>query len=172
MSSRQILWAPWRMKYVAGAAPTQHGCFLCSKPSEGRDEENLILHRGRLCFMLLNAYPYTTGHLLIAPYAHKPSLVDLSEEELLELSRLMVLSLKALSEAYRPEGFNVGFNLGRCAGAGVEGHVHAHVVPRWAGDTSFMSVVADTRVLPELLSSTYARLKEALAKVARPQGLS
>ncbi|MCX8205432.1 MAG: HIT domain-containing protein [Candidatus Nezhaarchaeota archaeon] len=164
---RNVLWAPWRMEYVSNVASHQSGCFLCTKPSEGRDEENLILHRGRACFIILNAYPYNTGHLLIAPYAHKPSLVDLSDEELLDLMKCTSLGLKVLGEAFRPDGFNVGLNLGRCAGAGLEGHVHVHVVPRWIGDTNFMPVIANTKVLPELLSSTYSRLKGALAKAAR-----
>ena len=166
---RQIIWAPWRMKYISNIASQQGGgCFLCAKPSEGRDDENFILYRSRLCFIILNAYPYNTGHLLIAPYAHKPSLVDLSDEELLDLMKCTSLSLRVLSEALRPDGFNVGLNLGRYAGAGLEGHVHVHVVPRWAGDTNFMPVIADTKVLAELLTDTYARLKEALAKLSQP----
>ncbi|MEM4699554.1 MAG: HIT domain-containing protein [Candidatus Nezhaarchaeales archaeon] len=164
---RDILWAPWRMEYISSVASQQGGCFLCSRPSEGRDEEGLILYRGRACFIILNAYPYNTGHLLVAPYAHKASLVDLSDEELLDLMKCTSLGLRVLSDALKPDGFNVGLNLGRCAGAGLEGHVHVHVVPRWVGDTNFMPVVAGTKVLPELLSSTYSKLREALLRLTR-----
>ncbi len=162
----EILYAPWRMQYVSSVSTCKpKECIFCSKPKENKDEENYIVYRGSTCFIMLNAYPYNTGHLLVAPYAHKPSLTDLSDDELLELMKCTSLSLRALKEALNPDGFNVGINIGRVAGAGIEDHVHIHVVPRWAGDTNFMPVVAKTKVLPEMLSDTYARLKEALSKL-------
>jgi len=163
------LWAPWRMKYITSITSEKpKECIFCRKPSEGKDEENFIVYRGPNCFIMLNIFPYNTGHLLIAPYSHKPSLMDLTEEELLGLMKCTSLGLRLLTEALKPDGFNVGINIGRFAGAGVEDHIHVHVVPRWAGDTNFMTVVSGTKVLPELLKDTYSRLKEALAKLTQP----
>ena len=162
----EILFAPWRMSYVSSVSSEKpRECIFCSKPRENRDRENYIVYRGATCFVMLNAYPYNTGHLLIAPYAHKPSLTDLSDEELLDLMKCTTLSLRALKEALKPDGFNIGLNLGRVAGAGIEDHVHVHVVPRWAGDTNFMPIVAKTKVLPEMLEDTYSRLREAFTKI-------
>lgn len=154
------------MKYITSVTSKKtEECFLCTKPSENRDEENFIVHRGEKCFIMLNTFPYNTGHLLVAPYLHKPNLTDLDERELFDLIKCVSLSLKLISEAYRPDGFNVGINIGRVAGAGLEGHVHVHIVPRWAGDTNFMSIISKTKVMPELLEDTYFKLKKALVKV-------
>lgn len=152
----KVLWAPWRMRYIR--SPKRHGCIFCEKPGEGRDRENLILYRGRKCFVIMNRYPYNNGHLMVAPYRHVGDFEGLEEEEMAEIMRLLAMSVKALRRAYRPDGFNIGVNLGRAAGAGVEGHIHFHVVPRWVGDTNFMPVFSETRVIPELLEETYNKL--------------
>ena len=157
------LWAPWRIKYILVEKP--RGCIFCTKPKENRDRENLILYRGKNAFIIMNAFPYNSGHVMIAPYRHVPSLENLNDEELLELSKLVNLSLKVIRESMKPDGFNIGVNIGRAAGAGIEDHVHVHVVPRWVGDTNFMPVLSDTKVIPEALEETYDRLKKALEKV-------
>jgi ATP adenylyltransferase len=154
----QHIWAPWRMAYVGSEAPA--GCIFCAKPGEDRDAQNFIVHRGEHAFVILNAYPYTAGHLLVAPYRHTADLTALSDAENLELMRLTRQSLEALKRAFAPHGFNVGMNLGRAGGAGIADHLHLHVVPRWEGDTNFMTVVADIRVVPEALSGTWQRLRE------------
>ncbi len=154
------LWAPWRIKYILMEKPK--GCIFCLKPKEERDEENLILYRGRTCFVMLNMFPYNNGHLMIAPYRHVPSIEQLTDEELLELGILAKAMLKLLRKVMNPDGFNIGFNIGRVAGAGIEDHVHMHIVPRWNGDTNFMPIICDTKVIPEGLFDTYRRLKEAL----------
>lgn len=153
------LWAPWRMAYVGGEQPS--GCIFCVKPAEARDEENYILHRGEHAFVMLNAFPYNSGHLLIAPYRHTADLEGLSNAELLEMMQLAQQSLGALGRAYGPQGHNLGMNLGRVAGAGIAEHLHLHIVPRWNGDTNYMTVTVDTRVLPEALAATYQRLRDA-----------
>jgi ATP adenylyltransferase len=164
------LWTPWRMSYVAGAgpgAPTEGGeaggaCFLCAAAADAageRDPANLVLFRGRRGFVLLNRYPYNTGHLMVAPYEHTGDLVTLAPETGHELYDLTRRAVAALQEEYRPDGFNVGLNLGQAAGAGVPGHLHVHAVPRWSGDTNFMPVLGQVKVLPESLDQTWARLK-------------
>lgn len=148
------LWAPWRMAFIGG--PKRDGCFLCEKgaPEAAGDPANLIVARGATAYVLLNAYPYNSGHLLIAPYRHVADLTDLTPEELAELMDLTVKAEKAMVRAMRPQGFNFGFNLGAAAGAGVPGHVHGHLVPRWVGDTNFMPVLGNTRVVPQALEDT------------------
>ena len=153
------IWAPWRISYILSEKP--RGCIFCEKPREHKDEENLILIRGRYNFIILNAFPYNPGHLMIAPFRHVGLVEELTDEEALEHFKLLRESLRALRRALRPDGFNIGMNLGKTAGAGVEDHLHTHVVPRWEGDTNFMPVVADVKVLPEALSDTYRKLKEA-----------
>ncbi|MDQ6671811.1 MAG: HIT domain-containing protein [Chloroflexota bacterium] len=153
------LWTPWRRAFVEGAtADADSTCFLCSKPGEHDDRANLILWRGERAYVLLNLYPYNSGHLLIAPYAHAGDLATLDSSVAQELMALTQRSVVVLQQEYRPEGFNVGMNLGKPAGAGVPDHLHVHVVPRWNGDTNFMPIVAATKVLPEALDQTYARL--------------
>jgi len=151
------LWTPWRAEYV-GADPRPEGCFLCQKPAEGRDPENLILCRGELAFALMNLYPYNSGHLLVAPYKHTGNFAELAPKVAGEMIALSQRCVRVLINVYHPEGFNVGMNLGGVAGAGEPDHLHVHVVPRWAGDTNFMPVLSETKVLPESLDQTYARL--------------
>jgi ATP adenylyltransferase len=153
------LWAPWRLEYVT-SADEQPRCIFCAAV-EGEDEEGLVVRRGGHAYALLNKYPYASGHLLVAPFRHVADFGELSDEEALELHRLAAGGIAALAEAYAPQGFNVGWNLGRVAGAGVVDHVHLHVVPRWAGDTNFMPVLADVRVLPEHLLESRRRLAAA-----------
>jgi len=156
------IWSSWRVEYIR--SEKAKGCIFCQKPEENKDEQNYILFRGKTSFVLLNKYPYNPGHLMIAPFRHLATLDELTDEELFEHFDSVRRSVRALKEAYKPEGFNIGINLGRVAGAGVEGHVHTHVVPRWNGDTNFMPVLADAKVLSEALASTYAQLKEIIAR--------
>jgi ATP adenylyltransferase len=153
------LWAPWRLEYV-GSADEQEGCIFCSALA-GTDEDGLVVRRGAHAFVLLNRFPYASGHLMIAPARHVGELTDLADDELLELHRLAGQGLGALAETYEAQGFNLGWNLGRIAGAGVLDHVHLHVVPRWAGDTNFMPVLADVKVLPEHLAESRDKLAAA-----------
>ena len=156
------LWAPWRLTYVKSAADEAPACIFCAKP-EDDDRTSLIIHRGPTCFVLLNLYPYTNGHLMVAPYRHIGTPGALDAEERAELWELFDHSLRALESAYRPHGANAGVNLGRAAGAGVEGHLHLHVVPRWNGDTNFIPVLADVRVMAQHLDDTWETLREAWA---------
>ena len=152
------IWSPWRYKYIA-SVDAREGCVFCIARDEGRDRENLVLHRAELNFVILNLFPYTSGHLMIVPYDHLDSLASLSLAATAEMMELAKASQKALQAEYKPDGFNIGMNLGRSAGAGVADHVHLHVVPRWVGDGNFVSIIGETRVLPEDLSTTYDRLK-------------
>ena len=148
------LWAPWRLEYIEQADDAA-GCIFCAP------DEALVLHRGERAFALLNRFPYTSGHLMVAPVRHVGDFAALTEEEALEIHRLVAAGVAALAATYRPQGHNLGWNLGRVAGAGVVDHVHQHVVPRWAGDTNFMPVLADVRVIPEALVESARRLREA-----------
>lgn len=161
----KVIWAPWRMAYIKRARkPAQ--CIFCSKIRERRDAANLLLYRGRYGFVVMNLFPYNTGHLMVAPYAHVKNLEDLSAEGSLDLIRLTILSLRALRAEIKPEGFNVGMNLGRVSGAGIEAHIHLHIVPRWNGDTNFMPLFSETRVIPEHIRATYRRLRARFYQVA------
>lgn len=162
-----VLWAPWRMAYVKNARKPAK-CIFCVKPKERRDAENLLLHRGRHGLVMMNLFPYNSGHLLVAPYLHVKSLDQLPDEAALDLLHLTTLSLKALRAELKPEGFNLGINLGRVAGAGIEAHVHLHIVPRWNGDTNFMPLFAETRVMPEHLQATYRKLRAQFSRLAAP----
>ncbi len=153
------LWSPWRYRYVSRALPTD-ACIFCAKAAQDSDEENLILFRGSHNFVLLNLYPYTTGHLMVAPYAHIASLEDLPDEAAVEMMRLTQESVRHIRSLYKPQGLNAGLNLGECAGAGVAGHLHMHVLPRWMGDANFMTTIGETRVMPEDLPTTWQRLRE------------
>lgn len=155
---RERLWAPWRLEYVQTADSTADGCFLCRLPDEA-DASAHILRRGERAYVMLNAFPYTSGHLMVAPYRHLGDLRELGKEELAEIDSLLQEALGWLEEAYGPEAFNIGVNMGRAAGAGAPGHIHWHIVPRWTGDTNYVTVLSETRVLPELLSQTYERLR-------------
>jgi ATP adenylyltransferase len=163
------LWAPWRMIYIK-KIEEEEGCIFCEKPKSNRDEENLILFRGERTFVLMNLYPYNSGHLMVAPYKHTGNLGDLSEVEGSELFRLIRLSIEVLKKVLKPDGFNVGLNLGRISGAGYEDHLHFHIVPRWNGDTNFMPIIADTKVIPEALEETYRALKPVFVKLASKEG--
>jgi ATP adenylyltransferase len=156
------LWAPWRIRYILDER--ESGCFFCRKPQENADAKNHVLIRERTCFALLNTYPYNPGHLMIAPYKHTGELDDLGEQELAELMALTRRCKQILAAALRPDGFNIGLNLGKTAGAGVLDHVHVHVVPRWNGDTNYMPVLADTRVVPQALDEVYETLRKHCAR--------
>ena len=156
------IWAPWRLAYVKdGSKSTEDECIFCVKPGADDDRENLIVHRGERCFVILNLFPYTNGHLMVAPYEHIASLQGLSPETIGEMMALAQRAMRRLEEVYDPDGYNVGFNQGRAAGAGVEHHIHLHVVPRWGGDTNFMPVIADTKVMPQTLEQSYDALAGA-----------
>jgi len=154
------LWSPWRYRYVSTTEPAA-ACIFCSKSQDDKDEENLIVFRGRRNFVLLNLFPYTSGHLMIAPYTHVPTLEEADEEVTAEMMSITRTAQKYLREVYRAPGFNLGMNIGSCAGAGIAGHIHMHVLPRWFGDVNFMTTVAETRVIPEDLSETYRKLSSA-----------
>ena len=160
-SAMENLWAPWRMAYIAPKTQPQ-GCIFCSQPAAHSDAEYHILYRGTLCFMMLNRYPYNNGHLMIAPYQHIASVEELDAATLAELMAQVQLALRALRVAMKPDGFNMGINEGKAAGAGFADHMHFHIVPRWNGDTNFMPVIADIKVIPEHLDSVYQQLKQAL----------
>jgi ATP adenylyltransferase len=158
----QRIWAPWRLAYVKDASKDQDSsCIFCAALEAGDDEANLIVSRGERCFVILNKFPYTNGHLMVAPYEHIAELQALDEETVAEIMALAQRGMAALEESYSPHGYNVGFNQGRVAGAGVEHHIHMHVVPRWGGDTNFMPVLGDTRVMNQTLEDSYATLKGA-----------
>lgn len=141
------IWAPWRFPYLKQAREDGTACIFVDLPEQSRDRENLILYRGTHAFVILNAFPYTNGHLMVAPYRHTADPSALSADEMLEIQQLIARAIGWLKKAYNPEGFNVGLNLGKAAGAGIDDHLHWHIVPRWAGDTNFMPVIGDVRVL-------------------------
>jgi ATP adenylyltransferase len=155
------IWAPWRLEYVKDASKDSEAeCIFCAKPAAGDDEGNLIVHRGERCFVILNLFPYTNGHLMVAPFDHLGSITELPAETIAEMMELAQRAMRGLEDRYAPHGYNVGFNQGRVAGAGVEHHIHMHVVPRWGGDTNFMPVLADTRVMPQSLEQSYETLRD------------
>jgi len=157
------LWAPWRLEYIKQADELE-GCVFCSEAAgELPQEDTLVVHRGESAVAILNKYPYSSGHLMVSPVRHVGVLAELADEEVLEVHRLSVSGIEALTREYGPDGFNLGWNLGRVAGAGIADHVHLHVVPRWSGDTNFMPVLADVKVLPEHLLETRDRLRAAWA---------
>jgi len=154
------IFSPWRMKYIKDA-DKQTGCIFCSLPRDSSDLASLIVERGKLGFVVLNRFPYTSGHIMVAPYAHQATIELLDEKTQAEMMSLISHSIRVLRSVYRPDGFNVGANIGYAAGAGFAEHVHFHIVPRWVGDTNFMSTTGDVRVLPEDLETTWKRIKEA-----------
>jgi ATP adenylyltransferase len=161
----QRLWAPWRLAYIQGEDESRtDGCVFCVRDCCDDDPGRLILHRGEHAFVVMNKYPYSNGHLLIAPYRHIADVGDLSEEEALEMHRLLVMAKSVLAETVCAQGFNVGMNLGQIAGAGIAEHLHLHIVPRWSGDTNFMPVFADVRVIPQHLEATHRLLLAAFAR--------
>jgi len=151
------IWAPWRIEYIRVVKAA--GCILCDKPKENRDAENYILYRGGHNFIMLNSYPYNPGHLLVAPYRHIGNLEELTPEERSEHFELVSRSIVVLKETFKPGGFNIGANIGKVAGAGIDDHFHSHIVPRWQGDTNYVPVLSDLRVIPQALADTYKMLE-------------
>lgn len=151
------IWAPWRIQYIQMEKP--EGCFLCQKPGQNKDALNYILYRGEENFIILNVFPYNPGHLMVATYRHVAGVEELTDRERQEHFELVSRSVKVLKKAFAPAGFNIGLNLGKVAGAGVDDHVHTHVVPRWQGDTNFMPVLSEVKVLPESLEGIYKKLR-------------
>ncbi|MGO8670343.1 MAG: HIT family protein [Capsulimonadaceae bacterium] len=169
------LYAPWRMAYVDQPDPVNRpgpstGCVFCDKAASDQDSRNLVVHRGEHCFVLLNLYPYNNGHLMVVPYAHLASFQDLEAPVLLDLMLLARHAQTALEHALHPEGYNMGMNLGRAAGAGIADHLHLHIVPRWNGDTNFMPVLGDTKVMPDALESSCMKIRRAWPADTLPHG--
>lgn len=159
------LWTPWRYAYITNAEKAS-GCIFCDLPRSGDDEKARIIFRGRACFIILNTFPYTSGHVMIVPYSHTAELQQLPQDAAQEMMDLCQRMETVLRSVYRPDGVNLGMNIGKAAGAGVAGHIHMHVLPRWVADANFVSVIGETRILPETLETTYARLKQALSSAA------
>jgi len=163
------LWSPWRSKYIESISEKNGGadrkCIFCEKFSEHDDVKNLVVHRGALSAIIINLYPYNSGHLMIVPYAHKGSFEELTEAENGDVMSLVGLAIKALRITSHPDGFNFGANLGKVSGAGIADHVHFHVVPRWNGDTNFMTAIGDTKIISEELNETFRKLTDALALI-------
>jgi ATP adenylyltransferase len=159
----ETLWAPWRMAYIERpeTGTGTGGDIFVDLPAQNEDRKNLILFRGETAFTMLNAFPYTNGHLLIAPYRQIADVVELNDAELLEINQLVAKGVTWIRNAYHPDGFNIGVNMGRAAGAGIPQHIHWHIVPRWNGDTNFMTAIGDVRVIPQDLHESYDRLLEA-----------
>lgn len=158
--SMNYLWSPWRMEYIENHDKTA-GCIFCEMQKQADSAENLIALRGERAFVILNRYPYTSGHLMVVPFEHRPNLEELDPATRAEMMELTAHCTKILREIYHTESFNIGMNIGEAAGAGVKEHVHIHIVPRWVGDTNFMSTLGSTRVLPETLADTYQRVRAA-----------
>jgi ATP adenylyltransferase len=152
------IWAPWRKEFIL--SKEEENCFFCAAIKDNQDRKNLVLYRGKECFCILNKYPYNSGHLMVAPKMHKDDLSKLSDSEMLELLTLTRNVKNILTKKLKPEGFNLGINFGKVAGAGVEDHIHLHLVPRWKGDTNFMPVIAETKVIPQSLEDLYLELKD------------
>jgi len=162
----ETLWAPWRMEYILSFKDGEkQPCIFCERFRKKDDKENLILYRRTYSFVIMNRFPYNSGHLMIVPYKHSGNLQDLANEENIELMKVLQLSQRVLTEVMKPQGFNIGMNLGRVGGAGVENHLHWHIVPRWNGDTNYMPVIGETKVISEALHKTYDKLKAAFDKI-------
>jgi ATP adenylyltransferase len=159
------LWAPWRMEYILSTQDDDQGCIFCEKPQEKTDEENLIVYRSEYSFVILNKYPYNNGHVMVVPYVHESNYLNLSGDILLDMQRQLQLSIKALNDTMHPHGINIGINLGRTAGAGIDEHLHYHLVPRWNGDTNFMPVLTGTKVVSESLSDSWEKLHTSFKKL-------
>jgi ATP adenylyltransferase len=152
----KVLWAPWRMEYILGEK--EKYCIFCVKPHEKSDRDNLILYREKNVFVIMNKYPYNNGHLMVVPYFHTSSFEGLNPEMLNDVMRVTKYCVDCLAQAFHPEGFNIGINIGKAAGAGIEEHLHMHVVPRWGGDSNFMAVTGEVRMIPEHILDTYDKL--------------
>jgi ATP adenylyltransferase len=157
------LWTPWRYRYITQAGE-QDDCIFCAAAAASDDRDYLVVHRGLTCFVILNRYPYTNGHVMVVPYQHLATVESLPEATAAELIRLAQRTEAVLRAVYRPEGLNMGINIGKCAGAGVAGHVHMHILPRWTGDSSFMTTTGETRILPEDLDTTWEKLSDAFGR--------
>ena len=153
-----ILYSPWRLQYILSNKDNE--CIFCVKPSENNDEKHLILYRSEFSFVIMNVYPYNNGHLMVVPGKHVPNLNGLNQAEIADLFETVQLTEKVLTKVYSPDGINIGMNLGKAAGAGIDEHLHVHIVPRWSGDVNFMSALSGTRVIPESFDSAYLKLKE------------
>ena len=160
------LWSPWRYRYLSHPR-SREGCIFCEMAAESNDRENLIVYRGAHNFVVLNRYPYTSGHLMVVPFAHAAQLNEIDPQVATELIGITRMAESCIRNIYRPHGLNLGMNIGESAGAGIAGHIHMHVLPRWSGDSNFMTTIAETRVLPEELDVTWARLHEAFSAAAR-----
>ncbi len=162
MNENRPIWAPWRIEYILSDKTGK--CFLCDREKKSSTEDDyMVIYRGTKAFVMLNAFPYTSGHVLIAPYRHTSDMSSLEDDLLLEISKLMVISKEVITDVMKPNGFNIGYNIGSSAGAGLEDHLHLHIVPRWSGDTNFMSVLANSRVIPQALHDTARILKDAFS---------
>ncbi len=159
------LWAPWRIDYIL--SDKRGGCIFCDKPREAEDRHNLILLRGEFHFIIMNAYPYNNGHMMVVPYRHTPTLAGWSVQERGEMMELADLAVEVLRRTIAPDGFNIGINMGQVAGAGIAEHIHLHIVPRWNGDTNFMPVLSSTRVIPEHITATYDKLRATFEEMGR-----
>lgn len=160
------LFSPWRSQYIASfsdAKQKNKGCIFCKAYKANKDDKNLIVTRGKRCFVIMNLFPYNSGHLMVVPYRHVPTLIELTEEESSEVMSLLKEMTSALQKIMRPDGFNIGSNIGRPAGAGIDEHVHFHIVPRWNGDTNFMPILSDTKMISEDLRATLKKLRRVLA---------
>ena len=158
------LWSPWRIDYIL--SPKENSCIFCKKPTEKNDAENLILHRGDFSFLILNKFPYNSGHLMAVPYKHTCNFENLTKEELSEIDSLIKIAIRLLKKNMSPNGFNIGLNIGKAAGAGIDEHLHYHIVPRWEGDTNFMPVFANTRVVPQSIQQVYEIFKKDLRRMS------
>lgn len=164
------LWAPWRLQYVTDTAPKKPGCFFCNAWADvGAEAEHLLMHRGKVSLVMLNRFPYSSGHLMVAPVRHFGDFEEATAEEASEMWALTALCKKTMRRAMKPEGFNIGINQGKCAGAGVLDHLHVHIVPRWNGDTNFMPVMSDVRVMPQALEESWRILCENLRAVLQEE---
>jgi ATP adenylyltransferase len=158
------LWAPWRLEYILNSVDKEEECIFCAKPKQTDDQGNLIIHRSQHCFVILNKYPYNNGHLMIVPYAHESDFLKLEDEILLDIQRTIKKIMAVMQKVLNPHGMNLGVNIGRVGGAGIDKHLHYHIVPRWNGDTNFMPVIAGTKVVSEALERTWEKLTQALAE--------
>ncbi|QGA54950.1 HIT domain-containing protein [Sulfolobus sp. E5-1-F] len=163
-----VLWAPWRAKYISETSKAkQDECLFCRVIKEENDEQNYVVYRGKHAFIILNAFPYNTAHVMVVPYRHIPSIELLSNDEALDIFNLTSVAIKAIREIYTPDGFNIGVNIGRVAGAGIEAHMHVHIVPRWNGDSNFMPVIFNTKVMPETLGDTFKKLNAKINEIMK-----
>lgn len=176
MTPKDRLWAPWRMQYVEHHGPDtsagKTGCIFCDFPAADDDAKNLIAYRGDSAYVILNGFPYNNGHVMVVPYEHSAKLHELPASTATEITELTQLSLTVLETLYAPGGFNIGINQGDAAGAGIGAHLHQHIVPRWVGDTNFMPVVADVRVLPEALAASYEKIRSGFAAATQTEELT